>query len=117
MKSYHIDDIAKRIKSFRNSLNMTQEQFAEACCLDIRTFQRAESGRYLISTESLISICKTFNVSSDFLLFGELPNTQNIYLKNTSDTLNRSVRYSEFLLDFLTSLEKDIKINQSIYFE
>ena len=57
-----------RLKELRERLNMSQYQIADALAFKQPAWARYESGKSGMNTETLIHICKTFNVSSDWLL-------------------------------------------------
>ena len=60
--------IAKRLKDFRMSKNLTQQEIADICKMPRPTYSGYESGRYLINTLNIYVICKTFNISMDYLV-------------------------------------------------
>ena len=60
--------IRLRLKDLRNSLNLSQEKFANKCGLSQTTYSHYETGFNLITTTNAYSICKTYNVSMDWLV-------------------------------------------------
>lgn len=60
--------IGLRLKDLRNSLNLSQEKFANKCGLSQTTYSHYETGFNLITTTNAYSICKTYNVSMDWLV-------------------------------------------------
>lgn len=60
--------IGLRLKDLRNSLNLSQEKFANKCGLSQTTYSHYETGFNLITTTNAYSICKNYNVSMDWLV-------------------------------------------------
>ena len=60
--------IGKRIKLLREKLNYTQTQFAKQCSIGQSTLSLYESGKRLVNTLTLQTICKKFNASADQIL-------------------------------------------------
>ena len=60
--------IGKRLKDLRDSFNLSQEKFARKCGLSQTTYSHYETGFNLITTTNAYSICKTYNVSMDWLV-------------------------------------------------
>ena len=67
--------IRLRLKDLRNSLNLSQEKFANKCGLSQTTYSHYETGFNLITTTNAYSICKTYNVSMDWLV-GRINNSK-----------------------------------------
>lgn len=60
--------IGKKLKELRNNFNLSQEKFAKKCGLSQTTYSHYETGFNLITTTNAYSICKTYNVSMDWLV-------------------------------------------------
>lgn len=67
--------IGLRLKDLRNSLNFSQEKFANKCGISQTTYSHYETGFNLITTTNAYSICKTYNVSMDWLV-GRINNSK-----------------------------------------
>lgn len=67
--------IGLRLKDLRNSLNLSQEKFANKCGISQTTYSHYETGFNLITTTNAYSICKTYNVSMDWLV-GRINNSK-----------------------------------------
>ena len=68
------NSIGIRLKDFRKSLNLSQSEFAKSCHIPQSTYSHYEIGYKLITTLNLYTICKTYNISMDYL-FGRLNNS------------------------------------------
>lgn len=60
--------IGSKLKELRKSLNLTQQQFSDNCHIPQSTYSHYEIGYKLITTLNIYSICKTYNVSMDWLV-------------------------------------------------
>lgn len=63
-------DINERIKKIRKTRHMTQEELAKRLGKTSSMVTHMESGKTIPTTESIIEMCKIFNVSADYMLFG-----------------------------------------------
>ena len=60
--------IGNNLKNFRKKLKLSQQQLSKDCNISQTTYSGYETGRYLINTITIYTICKTYNVSMDLLL-------------------------------------------------
>ena len=60
--------IGKKLKELRNSLNLSQQQLSDDCKISQTTYSGYEIGKYLINTTNLYYICKTYNISMDYMV-------------------------------------------------
>lgn len=60
--------IGLKLKSVRNELNLLQQQLADDCKISQTTYSTYETGRYLINTITIYTICKKYNISMDYLV-------------------------------------------------
>ena len=60
--------IGNQLKKLRNSFNLSQQKVAEKCGLPQTTYSHYETGLNLITTTAIFSICKTYNISMDYLV-------------------------------------------------
>ena len=64
----NLKKIGNNLKSIRNSLNISQQQFADECVISQTTYINYELGSYLINTLTLYTICKNHKVSADSII-------------------------------------------------
>ena len=74
--------IGSRIKSRRNELNLTQSQIKEATGISSGNQSEIENGKKLPSTPTLISLSNVLDCSIDWLLKGEVHQSESIFLSN-----------------------------------
>ena len=65
-------DIANRIKTIRLSNKHSQEKMAELIGVSYSTYVKIENSHQNITLQQLINVSKITNISTDFLLFGEI---------------------------------------------
>lgn len=62
--------LGERIKKVRKALDLTQQQFADRLCIKRNTVATYETGKSNPSDAAVILICKTLNVSEEWLRTG-----------------------------------------------
>lgn len=66
--------IGRRIKQAREGCDFTQEKLAELISVSVQYISDLERGKVGASVPTIIKLCNTLNVSSDFLLLGSSSN-------------------------------------------
>ncbi len=71
---YTLDNkaIGKRLSSYRKSLHLTQEVFAELLDISYSYYQSIEYGKNNMSLSTLVKIKNATRLSTDYLLFGDV---------------------------------------------
>lgn len=64
-------EMGKRISQRRKDLQMTQEQVAEKMNLSLQSISCIELGKKAIRPENLLNLCRTLNVTADYVLTGD----------------------------------------------
>lgn len=93
--------IGKKIKLARTKTNYTQEKLAEKLSLSTRYISQLERGIAFGSASTIVNLCKTLNISSDFLfddlikchspLLSELVDSQFLENYLNLNTYNKTV--------------------------
>ena len=60
--------IGKNLKELRTKLNLSQQALADDCNFSQSTYSTYENGKFLINSITIYTICKTYNVSMDYLV-------------------------------------------------
>ncbi len=60
--------IGKKLKELRTKLNLSQQALADDCNFSQSTYSTYENGKFLINSITIYTICKTYNVSMDYLV-------------------------------------------------
>ena len=68
LKDLNYKIVGERIKSIRIEKQLTQRKLGKVTGCSYGTIAGYEAGRYLISVPVLYKICKTYNISADYLL-------------------------------------------------
>ena len=76
--------IGKKIKLARAKAQYTQEELAEKLSLSPRYISQLERGIAFGSASTIINVCKTLNINSDFL-FNDLINNKKPILNDITD--------------------------------
>ena len=66
------DTFGRRVLQCRNSRNWTQEELANHAHVSVQFISAIEQGRTNVRTDYLVQLAETLNVSTDFLLRGEI---------------------------------------------
>ena len=102
--------VGKRIHDFRVQNNYTQFQFSELIDISVNFLSEIENGKKGMSQETMYKLCKQFDLSADYILFGTLPNTDNSNLINSSQIIEAAnsmdTEHLDILIEYLTSLRK-----------
>lgn len=65
------EEIGKRIREIRESMNMTKENLAKKLGISGQYLGMVEHGKSYLSIEKLKILCDLTNLSADYILFGK----------------------------------------------
>ena len=103
MNNYLNKNIGSRIKIQRQKLNLTREYFSEKINISPQFLADIENGKKGMSIETLYKICSIFDISADYLLFGNLLISDS---ENSIYNLLKDNPYFEDIQNILISLNK-----------
>lgn len=106
-KEYDYESFGERIRKIRIQKHLTQEQLAEACDLSAAHIGHIERGTRAVSIESLITISRVLDVSTDYLLL----DVAGGYDKQISSVLNAVNNMDKEKFDKFYSVVKIIAEN------
>ena len=93
-------EMGNRISKQRKSLNLTQEQVAEAMNISIQSLSCIELGKKAIRPENLVNLCAVLNVSTDYILTGKMTENQlNGITKKLSVLQDEDYKMIEMLIN------------------
>ena len=99
--------IGSNIRAARKRADLTQEELSESIGVSPHYISDLERGLVGVSTDTLIKICNTLNVSADFILFGNGSGANSI----NSTLIERIQRLPKHKADmvslFLEAMEMD----------
>ena len=75
-------NIGKKIKLARTKTNYTQEALAEKTSLSPRYISQLERGIAFGSANTIVSLCKALNISTDFLFSDFIDSIDNKFLED-----------------------------------
>ena len=95
--------MGERIRQARKAHRYTQAEVAEMINMSSKNFSQLERGATGISLPTLISLCKSLDISADYVLFGMEENKQNNTITKLLSRLNEKEQlYAEKLLEVYT---------------
>ena len=108
--SLNLTEIGKRIKELRLSLNVSQEKLGEAIGVTDNHISKIESGNTSVSLNVFIKLCKYFNVSMDYLLFGAVDKT-----KTKNDVIIQTLlnSFEEIDKEFIINMLKELNNHEN----
>ena len=102
-------NIGKKIKLARTKASYTQEQLAEKLSLSPRYISQLERGIAFGSATTIINLCKTLNIDSDFL-FNDLIQNEKPLLLEIEDNkfLENYMKLNTYNKAIIKSLASDL---------
>ena len=91
-----LQSMGERLMRRRKQLRLTQEELAERADMTTQTISTAETGRKALRPHNIVKLCRTLEISADYLLFGEI---------SGGDTLPLSAKFSQLTPDQYHYLE------------
>ena len=92
-----------RLKNVRERMRLTQEVFAAKLGISVSAYKKLESGENGLSTRMLRKL-KMVNVSSDYLLFGDVRPVDRLWLEVENSKAEEKM---EILIRLILDLSKD----------
>lgn len=94
-------DIGNRIKKCRKDKKITQEKLAELIEVSSNTISMIENGNQSFMIDKLNQFAKVFDVTTDYLLYGEIEEKKEQVEQHRKDELKRKI-YDE--LDYCSEI-------------
>lgn len=99
--------IGKRIALLRHEKKLTQEQLSEVLDISIKHCSAVERGKSSLSMEKLITLCRLFDVSLDYLIGWKDDKSVQYVPKFVIDMFhNATPETRETLIDLMKSLQQ-----------
>lgn len=96
--------IGKRIYDRRKQLRLTQDELADKADLTPQTISSAELGKKALRPENVIKICAALEISTDYLLLGNITTEDYSYLSDKFSGLSpEEYRYLEEIINSYVS--------------
>jgi transcriptional regulator with XRE-family HTH domain len=103
-----LKQIGNRILNRRKQLRLTQEELAEKAGITPQTVSSAELGKKALRPENIIRVCSALDISTDYLLLGEINgNDHSMLLSKISDLPPIQYRHLEDIINsFILALNE-----------
>ena len=103
-------ELGSRIRQARTDRNMSQIELAEACGISVPYVSDIERGKKCFSVDILLRIALALQVSTDWLLRLDIPQTEYAYNAEAAELLADCNQEEAFvLLESLHNLKKTIR--------
>jgi transcriptional regulator with XRE-family HTH domain len=97
--------IGKRVARLRNDAGLTQLKLSEMINIHEKNLSSIERGINGLSMETLIALCEVFNISADYILFGEKERNTNTPLQNLVAKLEPDLQtYAEDFMELFVKM-------------
>lgn len=108
MKEFSLQDVAMRITTCRKKMGLTQEALAEKADVTTQFLSYAESGKRAMRPENLYKIAKALEVSTDYLLTGDIVDKDLLIMSDKLRKLSpEQFRLVEKIIDDCTTYFND----------
>ena len=95
-----LEETGKRIMKRRKKMGLTQEQLAEKSELTTQAISYFEGGKRTMRAENLMKIAYALEVSTDYLLTGDIIDKDKLLLSEKLDKLtSEEIRLIEGIID------------------
>lgn len=95
-----LEETGKRIMKRRKKMGLTQEQLAEKSELTTQAISYFEGGKRAMRAENLMKIAYALEVSTDYLLTGDIIDKDKLLLSEKLDKLtSEEIRLVEGIID------------------
>ena len=90
--------LGEQIRYIRNQQHLSQEDLAEMCDISPSFMGHIERGTRKMSLETFVSLANALHVSSDYLLYSQLPNTDSV-ITSIIETVkqNNEAQYNKYI--------------------
>ncbi|MBQ7067094.1 MAG: helix-turn-helix transcriptional regulator [Lachnospiraceae bacterium] len=105
MRIIDMKEIWRRIQERRKKLNLTQQEVYEKLNVSQNHYSRIENGHVGMSFEILLEICEILQVSTDYILTGEIHDTTDspivsLYNSCTFEQQRHILKYVQLFLEY-----------------
>ncbi len=98
--NFFLISLGKRIVRCRKELKMSQENLAEAVDLSVQSISAAECGKKALRPENLLKISRVLGVSTDYLLTGEINESDlPVFAKKLKNLSPKQIMVFEKIID------------------
>lgn len=103
-------ELGSRIRQARADRNMSQIELAEACGISVPYVSDIERGKKCFSVDILLRIAQALQVSTDWLLRLDIPQTDYAYSTEAAELLKDcSQDEAALLIDLMSSMKQTMR--------
>jgi len=103
-------EVGSRIRQIRTKHNMSQSDLAEACGFSLPYVSDIERGKKCFSVDKLVRLAQVLQVSTDWLLRLDIPQTEYTYNAEAADILvDCTAEESVILLEVMQATKQAIR--------
>ncbi len=90
-----LKQIGERLKGLRDALDLSAQEVADTCGIDVEKYEKIERGEIDITISKLMKIADAYGVSAEELMFAETPHMKSYYVvrKGQGMSVERSKAY------------------------
>lgn len=90
-----LKQIGERLKGLRDALDLTTQEVADTCGIDVEKYEKIEQGELDITISKLMKIAHKYGVSAEELMFAESPHMKSYFVvrKGQGMSVERSKAY------------------------
>ena len=90
--------LGEQVRYVRNQQHLSQEDLAEMCDISSSFMGHIERGTRKMSLETFVSLANALHVSTDYLLYSQLPNTDST-ITSIIETVkqNNEAKYDKYI--------------------
>lgn len=108
-QDFHMEEVGQRIIERRKRMGLTQEALAELCDTTTQFVSYAETGKRAMRPENLMKLASALNVSTDYLLTGDIVDKDLLLLSEKLHKLSPSqLRTVEAIIDECNALFQNV---------
>ena len=105
-----MSELGSRIRQARMERGMSQMDLAEACGISVPYVSDIERGKKCFSVDILLRVAQALQVSTDWLLRLDIPQTQYAYNSEAADMMaDCTQEEAVMLLEFMRSLKETMR--------
>lgn len=90
-----LKQIGERLKGLRDALDLSAQEVADTCGIDVEKYEKIEQGELDITISKLMKIADKYGVSAEELMFAETPHMKSYFVvrKGQGMSVERSKAY------------------------
>lgn len=100
-----LKQIGERLKGLRDALDLSAQEVADSCGIDVEKYEKIEQGEGDITISKLMKIAHKYGVSAEELMFAESPHMKSYFVvrkgKGMSVERSKAYKYQSLVSGFV----------------